>query len=137
MTHKIFYVVRSTPTPQDHAKRMKILVNPQTESNTSTIDLNNKRLHLLIVATSLYLDYQYSSVRSPRLLLISNSWTFSKASDRSSSQRIRAVVLPKNSHTFIQELRELILVFKSQMILSVIKSLLYLVSKYKQIKLPI
>ena len=57
MAQKIFNVVRSTPTLRSHAERMKILVTSQTKSNTSTIDLNNKRLPLLIVAISLYLNY--------------------------------------------------------------------------------
>ena len=57
MTQKIFNVARSTLTLRGHAQRMKILVNPQTESYTSTIDLNNKRLHLLITAIFLYLEY--------------------------------------------------------------------------------
>ena len=65
MTLEIFNVVRSTHTPRGHTQRMKILVPSQKESNISTIDLNTKRLPLSITATSLYLDYQYSSARSP------------------------------------------------------------------------
>ena len=51
MTHKIFNVVRSTPTLWDHAQRIKILVNLK-RFNTSTIDLNNKRLPLSIIVTT-------------------------------------------------------------------------------------
>ena len=51
MTHKVFNVVWSTPTLWDHTRRIKILVNLK-RVNTSTIDLNNERLPLLIVATT-------------------------------------------------------------------------------------
>ena len=51
MKHKIFNVVQSTSTPWGHAQRMKILVNAN-RVNTSTIDLNNKRLTILIVSTT-------------------------------------------------------------------------------------
>ena len=74
-------------------------------------------------------------MRSPRLLLISNSWTPSKTSDRSSSRIIRTILLPKNSHILTQILRELILISKPQMILSVTKSFIHSESKYKHIKL--
>ena len=114
MTPEIFNVVRSISISRSHAKRIKILITSQKESNISTIDLDNKRLSLLIAATSLYLDYQYSSTRFPRFVLIINSWTLSKAADRSSpedvdhsSQRIQMLLLPKNTYTFTKVLREL------------------------------
>ena len=55
MTHEIcdsvhIYSMGPCPENENISKR-------QTESNTSTIDLKNKRLHLLITATTLYLDY--------------------------------------------------------------------------------
>ena len=47
MTNKIFNMVRFTPTSRDHVQRIKIILNLKQ----STIDLNNNRLTLLIVAT--------------------------------------------------------------------------------------
>ena len=44
MTLEIFNVVRSTHTPQGHAQRIQILVTSKKKSNTSTINLNNKKL---------------------------------------------------------------------------------------------
>ena len=67
---------------------MKVLATSQKKSNTSTIDLNNKKLFLRIVAIFLYLDYQYLLVKSPQLVLIINSWTPSKAFDRSSHEDV-------------------------------------------------
>ena len=43
MTCKVFNVIRSIPTLRGHARRIKILVNLK-RVNTSTIDLNNKRV---------------------------------------------------------------------------------------------
>ena len=88
MTPEILNVVWCTPTLRGHVQRMKILVTSQIELNTSTIDLNNKRLTLLITTTSLYLDYQYSSARSPPLVLTINYWTPSKAFNPSSLKDI-------------------------------------------------
>ena len=84
----IFNVVQSTPTLGYHAQKIKILVTFQKESNISTIDLNNKRLFLLIAATSLYLDYQYSLAKSTQLVLFINFWALSKTFDRYSSEGI-------------------------------------------------
>ena len=52
MTNNIFNMVWSTPTPRGHAQRMKMLVNLKKKVNTSTIELNNKSLPLLIVVTT-------------------------------------------------------------------------------------
>ena len=92
----------------------------------------------MIAATSLYLDYQYSSLGSPRLVLIVNSWTLSKAFDRSSPEnvdppparrRIQTVILSKNTYTLTQVLRELIMLSKSQIIFSVTRSVIFILEE--------
>ena len=113
---------------------MKILVTSQKESNKSTTNLNNKWLSLLITAISLYLDYQYSSARSPRFVLIINYWTPSKVFDRFSPKLIIPSEESKQSfsqraHILTKVLRELILVSNFHMILSVTKSLIHSESK--------
>ena len=82
---------------------MKTLVTSHKKSNTSIIDLNNKIIPLLVAAISLYLDYQYSSVRSPRLVLIVNSWTPSKAFHLSSLEMLILLVEESNGPLFLEE----------------------------------
>ena len=142
MAQKIFNVVRSIPILQGQAQRMKIFANPQTKSNTSTMDLNNKRLFFwlpqlpcILITNILQRDplcWSTTFGLLPTLLI-----DLPPENVDYSSRIIRMVLLPKNSYIITQILKELILISMSQMIQSIIKSFIHSKSKYKHINLSI